>query len=405
MASPCGSMTQLLDPEILANPYPLYRELRERDPVHWDPYLHAWVVTRYEDVVRVLRDCSAARVPSPESLSSMGLENLSPTAKLMMQQMLFMDPPAHTRVRALASQAFAPHRVAALREHVRDIAGNLLDAAAPQGRMDIIRDLAEPMPYTITAELIGVPVQDASQLKEWSQDFARLLGNFQHDAEEARTIGRSVEEMTKYFRAAIRATRKRPREGLIHSFITASMDGDRFTDDEIMANAIVTMVGGQETTTTLIGNGVLTLLRHPADCERLRRDPALIPGAVEEMLRYEPPSQHTARLAPDDVRLGGKLIRKRQAVIVLLASANRDPDRFPEPDRFEIARNDNRHLSFGWAGHFCFGATLARIEAQVAFEELLRRCSAWSLESSVLTWRENLGLRGMTSLPIRFERA
>jgi pimeloyl-[acyl-carrier protein] synthase len=398
-------MTQLLDPEILANPYPLYRELRERDPVHWDPYLHAWVVTRYEDVVRVLRDCSAARVPSPQSLSAMGLENLSPIAKLMMQQMLFMDPPAHTRVRALASQAFAPHRVAALREHVRDIARNLLDAAAPQGRMDIIRDLAEPMPYTITAELIGVPVQDASQLKAWSEDFARLLGNFQHDAEEARTIGRSVEEMTKYFRAAIRATRKRPREGLIHSLITASMDGDRFTDDEIMANAIVTMVGGQETTTNLIGNGVLTLLRHPADCERLRRDPALIPGAVEEMLRYEPPSQHTARLAPDDVQLGGKLIRKRQAVIVLLASANRDPDRFPEPDRFEITRNDNRHLSFGWAAHFCFGATLARIEAQVAFEELLRRCSAWSLESSVLTWRENLGLRGLTSLPIRFERA
>jgi pimeloyl-[acyl-carrier protein] synthase len=397
-----GSMTQLLDPEILANPYPMYRELREKDPVHWDPYLHAWVVTRYEDVVRVLRDCSAARVPSPESLSSMGLENLSPIAKVMVQQMLFMDPPAHTRVRGLASQAFAPHRVAALREHVRDIVRNLLDAAAPRGRMDIISDLAEPMPYTITAELIGVPVQDASQLKEWSQDFARLLGNFQHDAEEARTIGRSVEEMTKYFRAAIEATRKRPREGLIHSFITASMDGDRFTDDEIVANVIVTMVGGQETTTNLIGNGVLTLLRHPVDYERLRCDLSLIPGAVEEMLRYEPPSQHTARLAPEDVPLGGMLIRKRQAVIALLAAANRDPDRFPEPDRFEIARRDNRHLSFGWAAHFCFGATLARIEAQVAFEELLRRCSHWSLESSALTWRENLGLRGLTSLPIRF---
>ncbi len=397
-----GSMTQLLDPEILANPYPMYRELREKDPVHWDPYLHAWVVTRYEDVVRVLRDCSAARVPSPESLSSMGLENLSPIAKVMVQQMLFMDPPAHTRVRGLASLAFAPHRVAALREHVRDVVRNLLDAAAPKGRMDIISDLAEPMPYTITAELIGVPVQDAPQLKEWSQDFARLLGNFQHDAEEARTIGRSVEEMTKYFRAAIGATRKRPREGLIHSFITASLDGDRFTDDEIVANAIVTMVGGQETTTNLIGNGVLTLLRHPADYERLRCDPSLIPGAVEEMLRYEPPSQHTARLAPDDVQLGGKLIRKRQAVIVLLASANRDPDRFPQPDRFDIARIDNRHLSFGWAAHFCFGATLARIEAQVAFEELLGHCSNWSLESSALTWRENLGLRGLTSLPIRF---
>jgi pimeloyl-[acyl-carrier protein] synthase len=399
-----GSLTQLLDPEILANPYPLYQELRESDPVHWDPYLHAWVVTRYEDVVRVLRDFSAARVPGPESLRSMGLESLSPIAKVMVQQMLFMDPPAHTRVRGLASQAFAPHRVAALREHVRDIVRNLLDVAAPKGRMDIISELAEPMPYTITAEMMGVPVQDASQLKEWSQDFARLLGNFQHDAEQARTISRSVEEMTKYFRAAIVATRKQPREGLIYSFITASVDDDRFTDDEIVANAIVTMVGGQETTTNLIGNGVLTLLRHPADYERLRCDLSLIPGAVEEMLRYEPPSQHTARLAPDDIQLGGKLIRKRQAVIALLASANRDPDRFPEPDRFEIARKDNRHLSFGWAAHFCFGATLARIEAQVAFEELLGRCTRWSLDTSALTWRENLGLRGLTSLPIRFGR-
>ncbi len=270
--------------------------------------------------------------------------------------------------------------------------------------MDIISELAEPMPYTITAEMMGVPVQDASQLKEWSQDFARLLGNFQHDAEQARTISRSVEEMTKYFRAAIVATRKQPREGLIYSFITASVDDDRFTDDEIVANAIVTMVGGQETTTNLIGNGVLTLLRHPADYERLRCDLSLIPGAVEEMLRYEPPSQHTARLAPDDIQLGGKLIRKRQAVIALLASANRDPDRFPEPDRFEIARKDNRHLSFGWAAHFCFGATLARIEAQVAFEEVLGRCTRWSLDTSALTWRENLGLRGLTSLPIRFGR-
>ena len=399
-----GSLTQLLDPEVLANPYPLYRELRESDPVHWDPYLHAWVITRYEDVVRVLRDFSAARVPGPESLRSMGLETLSPIAKVMVQQMLFLDPPAHTRVRGLASQAFAPHRVAALRDHVRDIVRSLLDVAAPKGRMDIMRELAEPLPYTITAEMMGVPVQDASQLKKWSQDFARLLGNFQHDAEQARTISRSVEEMTKYFRAAIVATRKQPREGLIHSFITASAGDDRYTEDEIVANAIVTMVGGQETTTNLIGNGVLTLLRHPAECERLRCDFSLLPGAVEEMLRYEPPSQHTARLAPEDVPLGGRLIRKRQAVIAVLASANRDPDRFPEPDRFQIARKDNRHLSFGWAAHFCFGATLARIEAQVAFEEVLGRCTGWSLDTSALTWRENLGLRGLTSLPIRFGR-
>jgi cytochrome P450 len=396
------SLTELLDPKTLADPYPLYRELREKDPVHWDPYLHSWVVTRYEDVVTVLRDFSAARVPSPETLALTGLQNLCPITKVMVQQMLFMDPPAHARIRGLASQAFAPLRVTALREHVRDIVRSLLDVAAPHGHMDVISELAEPMPYTITAEMLGVPVQDAAQLKEWSQDFAQLLGNFQHDAERSSRIGRSVEDMTKYFRAAIATIRRHPREGLIHSFITASAGADRLSEEEIVANAIVTMVGGQETTTNLIGNGVLTLLRHPTNLARLRGDLSLIPCAVEEMLRYEPPSQHTARLAPQDVHMGGKLIRRRQAVIAVLAAANRDSDRFPDAERFEIARKDNRHLSFGWAAHFCFGATLARIEAQVAFEELFRRFSNWSLETSSLTWRENLGLRGLRSLPIRF---
>jgi cytochrome P450 len=399
------SLTELLDPNVLADPYPLYRDLREKDPVHWDPYLHCWVVTRYDDVVRVLSDFSAARVPAAETLSAMGLDTLSPITRVMVQQMLFLDAPAHARVRSLASQAFAPHRVDALREHVREIVGNLLRAAEPRGRMDIIRELAEPMPYTITAEMLGVPVEDAPQLKAWSQDFARLLGNFQHDAEGTRRIGKTVEQVTKYFRLAIAKIRKQPREGLIHSFITASAGDDRFSDDEIVANAIVTMVGGQETTTNLIGNGVLTLLRHPDDFARLRGDLSLIPCAVEEMLRYEPPSQHTARLAAEDTELGGKVIRKRQAVIAVLGAANRDPDRFPDPERFDMARKDNRHLSFGWAAHFCFGAALARIEAQVAFEEMLRRFSSWSLETSSLIWRENLGLRGLQSLPIRFVSA
>lgn len=399
------SLTELLDPEVLANPYPLYRELREKDPVRWDPYLHSWVVTRYNDAVTVLRDFSAARVPAPDALASMGLERLSQITRVMVQQMLFLDAPAHARVRSLASQAFAPHRVAALREHVRDIVRNLLDAAELRGRIDVISGLAEPMPYTITAEMLGVPSVDAKQLKAWSQDFAQLLGNFQHDAERARGIGKSVEEMTRYFRGAVATIRHHPREGLIHSFITASTGDDRFTEDEIIANAIVTMVGGQETTTNLIGNGVLALLRHPEDLQRLRNDFSLIPSAVEEMLRYEPPSQQTARLAPEDAQLGGKVIRKRQAVIVVLAAANRDPDRFPEAERFDIARMDNRHLSFGWAAHFCFGAALARIEAQVAFEEMLRRFSSWALETPYLIWRENLGLRGLKSLPIRFVTA
>jgi pimeloyl-[acyl-carrier protein] synthase len=401
-SGPALSLYQLLDPEVLANPYPLFHRLRTEDPVHWDPYLHAWIVTRYADVVTVLRDFSAQRTPPPEQLAAMGLDELAPIARVMVKQMLFLDPPSHTRIRGLASYAFTPQRVAVLRQHIRDIVRAQIDAVMPNGRMDVIADLAEPLPYTITAEMLGVPVADAPQLKAWSRDFAEMLGNFQHNPEHVPRVRRSVDEMTKYFQSAIREIRRHPREGLIHSFITAEIDGDRFTEEEVIANTIVTLVGGQETTTNLIGNGVLTLLRNPAELERLRADLTLLPSAVEEMLRYEPPSQHTARLAPDDVNLGEKRILKRQAAIAVMAAGNRDPERFPDPDRFDISRNDNRHLSFGWAAHFCFGAALARIESQVAFEAMLSRLSNWQSSPRPLVWRTNLGLRGLTSLPIAF---
>jgi cytochrome P450 len=184
--------------------------------------------------------------------------------------------------------------------------------------------------------------------------------------------------------------------------MNAEIQGDRLSQEEVVANCIVTMVGGQETTTNLIGNGVLALLRNPDQLEKLRSDLSLIPSAVEELLRYESPSQHTARLAPEDTILGGRRIRKRQAVIAVMAAGNRDPERFPDPDRLDITRADNRHLAFGWAAHFCFGAALARIEGQVAFELMLRRLPNWALESGPLVWRSNLGLRGLTRLPLRF---
>jgi len=397
------SLFDLLDPEVLANPYPLFERLRTEDPVHWDPYLHAWVVTRYADVIRVLRDFSANRTPTPAQLEGMGLSSLNSIAQVMVKQMLFLDAPAHTRLRSLASQAFTPHRVEVLRAHIREITGGLLDKVAAQGRMDVIADLGEPLPYIVTAEMLGVPISDAPQLKEWSTDFAEMLGNFQHNPERAPRVRRSVEEMTKYFHSAIGEIRRQPREGLIHSFLTAEVDGDRFTEEEIVANTIVTMVGGQETTTNLIGNGVLTLLRHPRELALLASDFSRIPSGVEEMLRFEPPSQHTARLAPADVDLGGKLIRKRQAVVAVMAAGNRDPERFPDPNRFDITRQDNRHLSFGWAAHFCFGAALARIEGQIAFEALLSRLSNWALEPGPLVWRTNLGLRGLERLPMLFD--
>ncbi|MCU1306224.1 MAG: putative cytochrome hydroxylase [Acidobacteriaceae bacterium] len=398
------SLYHLLNPQVLANPYPLYHRLRNEAPVHWDPFLHAWVVTRYNDVVKVLHDFSADRTPPPEQLTDMGLSAFNPVAQVMVKQMLFLDAPAHTRLRALASAAFSPARVERLRSHIQDIVDKLLDSVLPAGRMDLIAEFANPLPAIVTAEMLGVSTSDHEQLKSWSADFAEMLGNFQHNPDRIPRVVTTVEKMTAYFREAICQQRKYPRGGLIHALSTAEINGDRLTEEEVVANTIVTMVGGQETTTNLIGNGILTLLRNPEELQRLRSDDSLTQSAVEELLRYESPSQHTARIAPKDVEMGGKQISKRQAVIAVMAAGNRDPERFPDPDRLDLTRKDNRHLAFGWAAHFCFGAALARIEGQIAFSTLLRRLPNLRLDSDPdsLTWRFNLGLRGLNSLPVTF---
>jgi cytochrome P450 len=312
-----------------------------------------------------------------------------------------MDAPAHTRLRGLAATAFTPARVEVLRSHIKDILDNLLEPLLANGRMDVITDLAAPMPAIVTAELLGVPTADAEQLKDWSADFAEVLGNFQHNPDRASRTLKCVEEMTAYFREAISRLRTEPREGLIDAMLTAEIDGDRLTEEEIIANCIVTMVGGQETTTNLIGNGVLTLLRHPDQLERLRNDLALIPSAVEELLRYESPSQHTARICPQDTQLGGKKIRKGQAVIAVMGAGNRDPERFPDPNRLDLGRTDNRHLAFGWASHFCFGAPLARIEGQIAFAQLLQRFPNIELAEDEPKYRDTLTLRGLKGLKVK----
>jgi cytochrome P450 len=396
------SLTRLLDPVVLADPYPLYARLRREAPVYFDPFLHTWVVTRYADVMKVLLTFSADRTPSPEQLSAMGMSAVGPIAQVMVKQMLFLDPPAHTRLRTLAGTVFSPRRVKVLAEHIRAIANDLIDKVLAKGRMDVMSDIAEPLPAIVTAELLGVPVADYRQLKEWSKDFAEMLGNYQHNPNRIPRVLKSTEEMTQYFRARIAEQRVKPREGLIQCLLDAEIDGDRLSEEEVVANTIVTMVGGQETTTNLIGNGILTLLRNPEEKDRLMSDYSLIPSAVEELLRYESPSQQTGRIAREDVMIGGHKIRKGQAIIAVMASGNRDGDRFPDPDTLDLARTDNRHLAFGWAAHFCFGAPLARLEGQIMLETMLRRLPQLELASEDLTWRENLGLRGLNALPVRF---
>ena len=231
-----------------------------------------------------------------------------------------------------------------------------------------------------------------------------MLGNFQHNPDRVSRVLASTNNLVTYFQEAIRRMRTHPKEGLIHSFMTAEVDGDRLSEEEIVANCIVTMVGGQETTTNLISSGLFTLMRNREQLQQLRDHRDLIPSAVEELLRYESPSQHTGRIAREDVDLGGKKIRKGQAVMAIMAAANRDPERFQDPDRLILDRKDNKHLAFGWSSHFCFGAPLARMEGQISFEVLLRRLKNLELASAPLTWRENSGLRGLTTLPVSFSK-
>ena len=397
------SLCRLMEPEVMASPYGLYRELRETDPVHWDPFLHAWIVTRYADIVTVLSRLSADRTLTAQRLEDMGLAAMNPIIQVMAQQMLFRDPPYHTRLRSLCAAAFTPARVAVLREHIQDIADSLINRFIGKGSADIVADMAAPMPAIVTAEMLGVPVADHEKLKQWSIDFAEILGNFLHDPDRVARVAASVRDMTEYFRAAIRRQETDPHEGLVLSLVKAEVDGTRLTEEEIIANCILTMIGGQETATNLIGSGLLTLLRHSEQMRMLEDDPSLIPAAVEELLRYESPIQHTARVTPEDFTLGGRLIHKGQTVVAVLAAGNRDPERFPNPDVLDLRRGDKGHLAFGWAAHFCFGAPLARMEGQIAFSTLLRRMKNLTLASEDFVWRENLGLRGLSGLPIRFD--
>jgi pimeloyl-[acyl-carrier protein] synthase len=401
-SDPSLSLYRLLDPAVLADPYPLYARLCEEDPVHWDQFLHCWVVTRYADVHQVLHSFSADRTPSPEAMRALGLAHIEPIAEVMVKQMLFLDAPDHTRLRKLCSTAFTPRRVELLEERVGAIANELIDKVIDRKSMDVVADFAAPFPAIVTAHLLGVPAEDHAQLKAWSADFAEMLGNFQHNPERIDRVLKSVADMTAYFRRAVREEERPLPEGLIRSLVEAEIDGNKLSEEEVIANTIVTMVGGQETTTNLIGNGLLTLLRQPDKLAELRDNPDIAESAIEELLRFETPSQHTGRICREDTMMGGKLIKKGDAVMAVMAAGNRDPRRFTDPDTLDLRRTDNRHLAFGWAAHFCFGAPLARMEGRIAFTTLLRRLPELALGEGKLSWRENLGLRGLKALPVTF---
>ena len=313
-----------------------------------------------------------------------------------------LDPPRHTRLRLLVNKAFTPRTVEELAPFIRAFVDKALDAAAARGRMELMADLAFPLPATVIAEMLGVPPEDRDRFKQWSDDSTAAAANLPSNLspEVVRKSIAGMEELQNYFRGIIAQRRAEPRDDLISALVKAQEEEDRLSEQELLANSVLLLNAGHETTTNLIGNGTLALLRHPDQMRRLRDDPSLLPSGVEELLRYDSPVQFTTRILKADLELGGKVLRAGQAVLLLLGAANRDPEQFPDPDRLDVGRPDNKHLAFGHGPHFCLGAPLARLEGRILFEALLRRTPGMRLDGPPPRYRQNFNLRGLEALPV-----
>jgi pimeloyl-[acyl-carrier protein] synthase len=388
-----------MDPEFVADPYPTYQRLRADDPVHHSP-LGFWVLTRYEDVVAALRDPRLAK----EAIAGFVAARFGRPMPAMGLSMLDRDPPDHTRLRGLVNKAFTPRVVEVLRPHIQQIVDGLLDRVAAAGSMDLIEDFAYPLPVIVICEMLGVPVEDRERFKGWGLDIARGLDALllPVDSEVSQRNFAARHALADYFRELIAERRAAPRGDMLSALIAAEEAGDTLSEDELLATCILLLVAGHETTVNLIGNGTLALLRHPDQLHRLRENPALIASAVEELLRYDGPVQRTTRIPNTDVTIGGRTIGKGEMVMLFIGAADRDPAQFPDPDRLDIGRSDNRHIAFGWGIHFCLGAPLARVEAQIAINTLVKRMPKLALATDTPQFRESLTLRGLTTLPVGF---
>ncbi len=393
----------------LENPYPVYALLRTVRPVLEVPVPDfdgpgAWLLTRYRDVHLALRDSrfSADRMRAP--LIHENLDRLPPFVRQTAQglrTMLVMDPPDHTRVRKLVNKAFTPKRIAALRGRIEEIVDVQLDQLAEMaksGSADLIPDLAEPLPAIVIAELLGVPAEDHRQFRQWSSKL--IAGLASPKLEDRVASGEAGQQILAYLSDIIAARRREPRDDLISAMIHAQEESDALSDEELLATSNLLLLAGHETTTNLIGNGVLALLREPDELERLRADPSLLPSAVEELLRFDGPVQATVRVALEDIEIDDHLIPEGALVLVNLGAANRDPEVFEDPDRLDVGRDPNPHVSFGFATHFCMGAPMARLEAQVAVGALIARFPKLGLADDAPEYRPNPILRGLKKLEL-----
>ena len=405
--SPAAAAPAFFAGPLLENPYPLYATLRASNPVFAVPVpaevgAGVFLLTRHADVQSALRD---PRLSADRRRADAIERNRSVLPRQLLgddaifRTMLMMDAPDHTRVRSLVNKAFTPRRVAELRPRIEAIAKELLAGPAATGRLDVIAELGAPLPAIVIAELLGVPAEDHPKFRLWASQIVAAPAAIA-SGEAAQTFQSGFESLSKYLEGVIAARRREPRSDLISALVSAQEDRDALSDGELLATAILILIAGHETTTNLIGNGTLALLQNPAELARLRAEPELLKSAIEEMLRFDSPVQGTMRAALEPVEFGGVSMGKGALVICGIGAATRDPAVFEDPDHFDVARRDNRHLSFGFGAHFCLGAPLARLEAEVAFRALFEQFPKLALAGTPITHRPNPILRGLQRLDL-----
>jgi cytochrome P450 len=392
------------DPAFLADPFPLYRRLRDEDPAHWSPRLKAWVLTRYEDVRRVCLDSQMssdrlrpffAALPAPEAAK------VAELARYLTLWMVFRDPPEHTRLRRLAAKVFNVRSVHALRPNIERLTQWLLDPLSEKKEFDFIADFAGPLPALVIMDMLGAPREELARLKRLSDEMALFIGSARDAAEKYQRASAATREMAGIFRELVSARRAAPQRDLLTELVSLDDAGDRLSDDELVATCILLLFAGHETTTHHLANGLRALLRFPDQLERLRENPVLAPAAVEELLRYDGPIGAQVRIVQEPQTLHGKQLRAGERVFVLMNAANRDPRAYPEPDRLDLERNGVPHLTFGFGAHICLGFPLARLEGQVALPAVLERWRRIELAGPEPEWMDSMVLRGMKALPVR----
>jgi cytochrome P450 len=396
------------DPQWASDPFPLYADLRRRAPIHRND-LGFWVVARHADCLAVLRDRRAssdslnvAVERMPQGLRTpVGEDDPIAAAMIEMRPFLFRDPPDHTRLRGLVSKAFTPKVVESLRTRTQQVVDELLDAALDAGRVDLLEAFAYPLPVRVICDLLGVPAEDQDRFKDWSDALARGLDpDFLLTQEVIDARSEAVLQFSQYFFELLADRRRAPGEDLLSRLVQAEDGGTVLSEAEMLSTCILLLVAGHETTVNLISGGTLALLRHSDQMERFRTDPGVHRSGVEEMLRYVSPVQLTGRALTEDCEFGGVEFAAGDFAMLLIASGNHDPEQFEDPERFDVTRTPNNHLGFGFGIHHCLGAPLARMEAQVALTSLVRRAPGLALTVEDVTYKTNVVLRGMESLPV-----